>query len=242
MNMWQSCHVLYDAPNWDMIASDYARLPIKPVLDAEANYEGHPVDPFGRQWKAEYGRYSDYDVRKQAYRAVFAGACGHTYGHQSMWQYWTLAREPINFPMPTWDEAILAPGARQMIYLKNLMLSRPYLTRVPAPEMLPSLPEIAPPDITIHYDPLRAVHPQATRDAEGSYAFIYLPQADQRVGVDLSDLPGRMKAWWYDPRTGKTYPIGEYSNELQTFTTPIGGPDWVLVLDAAHQDFGAPGT
>lgn len=242
MNMWQSCHVLYDAPNWDMIASDYARLPTKPVLDAEANYEGHPVDPFGRQWKAEYGRYTDYDVRKQAYRAIFAGACGHTYGHQSMWQYWVRDREPINFAMPTWDEAILAPGAQQMVHLKNLMLSRPYLGRIPAQDLLVGAPPTAPADPLVNrLDPLRAAHPQATRDVAGHYAFIYIPQAMQTVQVDLNQLAGPLKAWWYDPRTGHAHPLGDPGTGVVAITTPLAGPDWVLVLDALSQGYAAPG-
>ena len=139
MNTFQSGHVLLDTPNWEMLRADYERLPAKPVLDSEPNYESHPIDPFLRKWQAEFGRYTDYDVRKQAYRSVFAGACGHTYGHHSIWQFYAPHREPINFPMPTWDEAIYAPGAFQMIHLKNLMLSRPYLNRIPEPKMLPDI-------------------------------------------------------------------------------------------------------
>lgn len=242
MNMWQSGHVLLDAPNWQMIASDYKRSPIKPVLDGEPNYEDHPIDPFLRKWKPEYGRYSDYDARKQAYRAVFAGACGHTYGHHSVWQFWTFQREQVNFPMPTWDEAIFAAGAAQMIYLKNLMLSRPYLSRIPAQELLLDLPELPPVDNRKHDEPLRAAHPCATRCAEGTYGMVYFPQAEQSFRVDLSHFSGRVKAWWYDPRNGKAHAAGEHSNEIVTFTSPIAGPDWVLVLDDATEDFPAPGT
>jgi len=241
MNMWQSGHILLDTPNWAMIASDYQRLPAKPVLDGEPNYEGHPIDPFLRKWRAEYGRYDDYDTRKQAYRAVFAGACGHTYGHHSVWQCWTPQREPINFPMPTWDEALFAPGARQLVHLKNLMLSRPYLSRIPAQEMLLDLPELPSVDNRIHYEPVRAAYPCATRCADGTYALVYYPLAEQSLRVDLSCFSGKVKAWWFDPRDGKAHPAGEHLNETVTFASPIAGPDWVLVLDAAGQDFSAPG-
>ena len=241
MNMWQSGHVLIDTPNWEMIASDYNRLPPKPVLDSEPNYEGHPIDPFLRKWWAEYGRYDDYDTRKLAYRAVFAGACGHTYGHHSIWQYWTLLREPINFPMPTWDEAILAPGARQMIHLKNLMLSRPYLSRIPAQEMLLDLPALPPVDNRKHFDAVRAAHPCATGCADGTYAMVYFPQAEQSLRLDLSCFSGRVKAWWYDPRNGKSHAAGEHPNEIVHFTSPIAGPDWVLVLDSLSKKFSKPG-
>jgi hypothetical protein len=241
MNMWQSGHVLLDAPNWEMIASDYRRIPIKPVLDAEPNYEDHPIDPFLRKWQPVFGRYIDYDVRKQAYRAVFAGACGHTYGHHSVWQFWTLQRQSINYPIHPWDEAILRPGAREMVHLKNLMLSRTYLSRIPDQMMLPDVSPTPMSDNSKHFDPLRAVYPCATRCAEGTYAMVYFPQAEQSLRVDLSCLPGRINAWWYDPRNGKAYTAGEYPNEIIYFTSPFAGPDWVLVLDSVAQSFPLPG-
>jgi hypothetical protein len=241
MNMWQSGHVLLDAPNWEMIASDYRRIPIKPVLDAEPNYEDHPVDPFLRKWQPVFGRYTDYDVRKQAYRAVFSGACGHTYGHHSVWQFWNLQRTPINSSMPVWDEAILRPGAGEMVHLKNLMLSRPYLSRIPDQTMLPDVSPTPLADNSEHFDPLRAAYPCATRCAEGTYAMVYFPQAEQSLRVDLSSLSGRIKAWWYDPRNGKAYTAGEYPNEIINFTSPFAGPDWVLVLDSVAQSLPLPG-
>ncbi len=231
MNMWQSGHVLLDSPNWDMIRADYQRHPFKPVLDGEPNYEDHPVDPYLRPWVPQYGRFTAYDVRKQAYRAVFSGACGHTYGHHAVWQFWTLEREPVNFPMPAWQEAILQPGATQLIHLKNLALSRPYLDRIPAPDLLTGLPEVPPPAENEHFAPLRAAHPVAARCAAGTYGMVYFPLAHQSLQVDLSCLSGPVKAGWFDPRHGTTYPLGEYPQEITTFTSPLAGPDWVLLLD-----------
>jgi hypothetical protein len=242
MNMLQSGHCLMDAPNWEMIRADYERTPVKPVLDGEPNYEHHPVDPYRRPWKPEYGRFTDYDVRKQAYRAVFAGACGHTYGSHSVWQMWSPQYSPTTFPSPAWDEAIHAPGARQMIHLKDLMLSRPYLTRIPAPDLLP---KVAPPPPPVNHDdrinPQRAVYPVATRDSEGTYGLVYFPLAEQRLRVDARLLSGSVNAAWFNPRNGQRHPIGTFPQEIVSFTAPLGGPDWVLVLDAADQDGAAPG-
>jgi hypothetical protein len=242
INMWQSGHVLLDSPNWEMITSDYWRTPVKPVLDGEPNYEDHPVDPYQRKWQVSFGRFNDYDVRKQAYRAVFSGACGHTYGHHSVWQFWTLDRQPINFPMPTWEEAILRPGAAQLVHLKNLLRSRPYLTRIPDQSLLVDEPSSPPADANERYHPLRACHPRATRDTEGRFAFVYIPQAEQTVKIDLRKLAGDVRAWWYDPRNGNSFTIGDYANrEITAFTTPFAGPDWVLVLDTNQARFPAPG-
>ncbi len=244
LNMMQSGHVLFDTPNWEMITADYCRTPIKPTLDGEPNYEHHPVDPFLRPWKPEYGRYNDYDVRKQAYRAVFAGACGHAYGSHSIWQFWARQREPVNFAMPTWDEAIYGPGAAQLIHLKRLMLSRPYFSRIPAQELLPEVQPTPPVgDLAAdRFNPLRASHPRATRCAEGRYALVYFPLPGQSLRVDLQPLAGQVRAWWYDPRNGSSHLAGVYPNESISFTSPFAGPDWVLVLDALEQGFAAPGV
>ncbi|WP_322508035.1 glycoside hydrolase family 140 protein [Anaerolinea sp.] len=245
MNMLQSGHVLLDAPNWEMIARDLALQPVKPVLDGEPNYEDHPIDPYLREWEPKFGRFTDYDVRKQAYRSVFAGACGHTYGNHSVWQFWDLSREPVTYPMRVWQEAIFAPGASQLTHLKSLMLSRPYFTRIPDQSLLPE--ETTPPPVqetqSDKENSARAAHSRATRAEDGSYAMVYIPQPDKKVIVDLSKLAGTVQAWRYDPRTGKSFEIGVFSHhKIQQFTTPFSGPDWVLVLDEKSRKFGAPGT
>lgn len=232
LNMWQSGHLERDLPNWEMIARDYARTPSKPVLDGEPNYEDHAINPFTRQWLPEYGLFDAYDVRKQAYRAVFAGACGHTYGHHSVWQFYTPEREPVNFPQMPWREALDRPGAAQLIHLKRLMLSRPYLSRIPDQGMI-RLADDTPP-----------LHIQATRDDEGSYAFVYIPTAHQTVEISLDALAGGMiAAWWYNPRTGAAQQIVTLGRTQNVrFVSPASGPDWVLVLDDAFRRFAPPGS
>jgi hypothetical protein len=230
-NMWQSGHSQTDAATWEMISQDYNRALTKPVLDGEPNYEDHPIDPFSRQWEPRFGRFNDYDVRKQGYRSVFAGGCGYTYGHHTIWQFYKAPRTPINHPALTWDEAIYRPGAAQLTHLKNLLLSRPYLERIPDQELLLSEAGAG------------GRHVRATRDAAGSYAFVYVPLSGQTVAVDLSHLTGPICAWWYDPRSGKAFRIGDFKNNAATeFTSPLGGPDWVLVLDEAGRNYPPPGV
>ena len=55
------------------------------------------------------------DVRRPLYWDLFSGACGHTYGHHSVWQMWKPDRPPINDPLMPWTEAIDEPGAKQMV-------------------------------------------------------------------------------------------------------------------------------
>ena len=255
MNMWQSGHVIYDTPNWLMVHSDYQRKPAKPVIDAEPNYEDHPVDGFFRNWQPEMGRYTDYDVRKQAYRAVFSGACGHTYGHQSVWQFWTKEHKPIGYPLFSWDEALFRPGATQMIHLKKLLLSRPYFNRTPAQGIILDLPSVEKQRIYKdllypssafglsqdkfydYFDPARASYPVATCSKNPFiYTMIYFPMPEQSLQIDLSFFPEKVKASWFDPRSGEFDFFGEFSNKPSTFTSPNSGPDWVLVLDQKYED------
>jgi hypothetical protein len=87
----------------------------------------------------------------------------------------------------------------------------------------------------------RGDHVRATRDAEGSYALVYLPRP-LPVTVDLSKLNGpEVVAWWYDPISGQTHHAGTYPAGADvTFSPPGHRPDWVLVLDEAARGFGPP--
>jgi len=227
-HMIQSGHARRDAENYSMIAADYAKEPVRPCLDGEPCYEDHPVN-----WVPENGYFDDYDVRKAAYRALFAGAFGHTYGANPVWQFYEPDRRPITGARTFWREGLQLPGANQMKHARALLESRPFLRRVPDQSLLVS--------------PLStgADHPQATRDADGGYAFVYLPSG-KPVTVDLEKLAGqRVRAWWYNPRTGAAEAAGESDRHgAREFAPPDSshGPDWVLVLDDAGKEFPPPGS
>ena len=229
-NLLQSGHGARDIIDWGMVWTDYLKQPIKPTIDAEANYEDHPIN-----WQPQNGYFNDFDVRRESYWAVFAGACGQTYGCHDVWQFYAKGREPVTAARTDWKEAIKLPGASQMRYLRALTESRPYQMRVPDQSLLKS-PQGKDGD-----------HCQATRDSDGSYAFIYVPNG-RPVKVDLGRLTGpKLKAWWYDPRDGGANPAGDReASGVQEFNPPAAAKsgeanDWVLVLDDASKQFPAPG-
>lgn len=150
-----------DMHNWEWIERDYNLQPIRPTLDGEPSYEDHPIRPWPN-WSPEKGYYRDYDVRAQSYRSVFAGACGVTYGHHSVWQAYEPWYEPINHADRTWVEALTRPATEQMQHLRRLIESRPQLERIPDQSLLSEVPAG------------RAEHARACRDEHGSYAMIYL--------------------------------------------------------------------
>jgi hypothetical protein len=219
--MLQSGHWAAENPTWRWIGELYRLSPPKPVLDAEPNYEDHPVAPWPT-WDPADGYFRDYAVRRQAYRSVFAGGCGVTYGHHFVWQMYDEGREVVNNgdELLTWRTALDRPAAAQMQHLKRLMLSRPYLTRIPDQGLLVSPPGEG------------RRHIRATRDREGRYALVYVPEPARTFEVDLRLLESPVHASWYDPRTGGVQPAGRFpSAGLQPFRSPDGGPDWVLILD-----------
>jgi hypothetical protein len=233
-NMRQNGHAVDFTGRYDKTREDYNRTPAKPVVDGEPVYEDHPVD-FNAN---KFGHSTSADARRPLYWDLFSGACGHTYGHHSIWQMWTSAREPINNPLMPWFEAINQPGSSQMQYGKNLLLSRPFLTRVPD-------------DSVIVTDRVATSVPGAgryrfvaTRDESGSYAMVYAP-IGRKFKVRMDKITGpKVKAWWFDPRTGAATAIGEYPNTGEReFISPNPGEllDWVLVLDDAAKNFPTPG-
>ncbi|HEY9077218.1 MAG TPA: glycoside hydrolase family 140 protein [Anaerolineaceae bacterium] len=230
MNMIQSGHGSgRDSDCWEMIAQDYIKIPIKPVLDGEPNYEDHPVNPWP-VWNPSNGYYRDDDVRKQLYRSVFAGGCGVTYGHHSVWQMASENYEPVNHSQMTWRDALHRPGANQVQYLRRLMESRPYFSRVPDQSILAQDAGIL------------GKHIQVTKDRNGKYVMVYLPGPD-KIRVRTGYIQGdKIRAWWYSTKTGIALEIGKIiKTETSEFISPDDGGDWVLVLDDLRENFPAPG-
>jgi hypothetical protein len=233
-NMRQNGHVPEFTGRYDKTREDYNRTPIKPVLDGEPIYEDHPVS-----FKAnEFGHSTAADVRRPLYWNLFTGAFGHTYGHHSVWQMWSPGKNPINNPLMPWREAIEQPGAMQMQHGKLLMLSRPFLTRVPDDSIIVTdrVPTSVPGAGRYRF--------VATRDASGSYAMVYAP-VGRTFKVRMDKITGAtVKAWWFNPRTGTAEAIGEFPNTGErAFTPPQPGEqlDWILVLDDAAKNFPVPG-
>jgi hypothetical protein len=235
-NMRQNGHVPEFTGRYDQIRADYDRTdPVKPVIDGEPIYEDHPVSFRPK----ELGHSVAADVRRPLYWDLFGGACGHTYGHHSVWQMYAKGRNPINGPLMPWSEAIDQPGAAQMQHGRRLIESRPILMRIPddAIVVTDAVPTSVPGAGTRRY--------AATRDKDGTYAFVYAP-VGRPFSVKMSVIRGeKAKAWWFNPRTGKAESIGEFSTQGdRRFTPPDSGEllDWVLVLDDASKNYPPPGT
>ncbi|HER09369.1 MAG TPA: hypothetical protein ENO20_10725, partial [Bacteroides sp.] len=136
------------------------------------------------------------------------------------WQMLDAGRTPVGNARNYWHRVLDLPGAWDMIHVRNLMESRPRITGAPDPAMIVS-------------DPGNEVnHLQAFR-GEG-FAFIYLP-SNRSITVDPVPLKAeRIRAWWFNPRTGVAEKIGDFNGTSpHIFRTPVAGVDWILVLDDA---------
>lgn len=233
-NMRQNGHSQSYTERYYMTSEDYSLVPAKPVIDGEPIYEDHPVN-FNPD---QNGHSTATDVRRPLYWDLFSGACGHTYGHHSVWQMWSADKSPVNRPLMTWDKAIDQPGAGQMMYGRLLIESRPVLTRIPDNSIIVN-------DKVVSAVPGAGLYRYvATRDQEGTYAFVYVP-VGRTFTVRMDAIKGKeVSAWWYNPRNGEATLIGTFpASGTQSFNTPTPGEnlDWILVLDDAARRYPVPG-
>ncbi len=198
MQTWNSVKLIYP-----MVTKDYNLKPVKPVLMAEGAYEAG----------SEYGfAVTPLWVRRQAYYSYLAGA-HHTYGHNDSWRV-----------LPTWKQALDAPGAEQMGVLKKIFMARKeWWLLVPDQSIFASGGRTE--GTLLHL---------AARHQDGKWAMLYL--ADKAsFSVNMNKLAAeKVNACWVDPKSGKATPIGEESNTgVKEFTTPAGWEDAILILEAA---------
>lgn len=211
---------------WMYVDSTWAYKPIKPVLDSEPSYEDIPVGlhfPDGPRWQAS-------DVRRYAYWDVFAGTCGHTYGHNAIMQMHTPGKAvAYASTAKPWYEAQQDSGYVQMKYLKALMLSLPYFDRIPDQSVIYK-------GNGTRYDRLAA-----TRGKD--YLLVY-NYTSRTMDIDLTTISGKLKnVWWMDCQTGNLTFVGTMRNGKHSFapvvpsnsTLPIN--DGVLIAIDSEQQY-----
>ncbi len=220
-NMCQSSHAAHDHDNGLFIEHDYALDPPKPTLDGEPRYEMIPVG-FYHQEVSRLDRFDDYDVRQAAYWALLSGACGHTYGHNCIWQMWTPERKPAIRANIAWYDSLDTPGAFQMGFVRRLFEERPFQELIPAQDMIVDGPTRGGAKI------------KAARARDGSFAFVYSPRGESFSIDKRAFMPNPVRQSWFDPRYGCTYTTHtSIMAPFQTYTPPTSGRghDWILILE-----------
>ena len=167
MQTWKSVELIYP-----MVTHDYNLKPVKPVLMAEGAYEQG----------SEYGfEVSPLWVRRQAYYSYLLGG-HHTYGHNDSWRV-----------LPTWKEALYAPGAAQMGVLKQIFLNiKEWWYLVPDQAVLASGGKVEGQVLNL-----------AAHHKDGKWALVYLGSPGSfEIRMDKVSGAGKVKASWVDPKTG----------------------------------------
>ena len=210
--------------NWMYVDSTWNYNPVKPVLDAEPSYEDIPMglhDKKEPHWRAS-------DVRRYAYWSVFAGSCGHTYGHNAIMQmlkpgYPTSYGEAGD--VKTWYQALNDPGFNQMKFLRQLILTFPYFERIPDQSIIV--------ENGVQYERLIA-----TRGSD--YLLVY-NYTSRPMKLDLTKISGQKKrVWWMNAGTGGLRYLGEFDNKVLTFRMHkqgFGVEDGVLIAVDASKDY-----
>lgn len=217
----------YGEDNWRYVLDDLSKKPTKPTLDGEPSYESTPQ---GLHDKTQ-PYWADRDVRRYAYWSVFAGACGHVYGQNSVRQVYKEGENKAESGAKiSFFKALDDAGSFQMQHLKKLMLSRPYFDRVNDQTALVDEGE--------RYNRILV-----TRGTDYLMAYTYTGRDfSLKMGVITGE---KVNVNWYNPRTGEVIKKGQLKNKgTQKFNAPgevKEGEDWVLVLDDASKMFAAPG-
>jgi hypothetical protein len=227
-NMVQSGHDSSQKKPYEMLAPDYAKTPVKPVVDSEAMYEKHSDG-----WSDPNKIVSTELARSYVYWGAFSSIMGHSYGH---WYIWPFVDAQNIHPYSSiaklrgdWKKDYLNDVlAGQVKHLRNLMESRPWHTGVPDSGIITSGAGSG------------TSRKLGIKAADGSFIMVYTPNGG--MSVNLSGLSGNaLKAWWFDPRTGQATDAGAPQKGTVQFNPP-GGGDWILVVDDASKNFPAPGT
>ncbi len=200
MQTWKQVELIYP-----FVTKDYNLKPVKPVLMAEGAYEhgseyGFDVTPL---W-----------IRRQAYYSYLAGA-HHTYGHNDSWRV-----------LPTWKQALDAPGATQLSILKKIFEGRrEWWNLVPDQDIFASGGKTSGQILNL-----------AARHKDGRWIIAYMgAKAEFSIKLDKLDSAGQPSGFWIDPRDGRQKPIGALpATGAPTFSTPEGWEDALLVLEGGR--------
>lgn len=231
INTVQSGHGRLNNPNYRQVEALYDTLPTKPCLDIESNYERMPVGINRQNGIAPERRafFDDYDIRRNYYRSVLAGAAGFAYGCEPIRQIYRSGDRSHAWDgqgIQTWEEGLAAPGSSQLQLLKRLLLKRSYFTRIPDTGLLRELEKGG------NDDPVS--HIAVARCSAGGYIMVYVP-IRQMLAIDISVLPAKqLLISEYDPEAGVQLHAWEIKNSGIYRHIPSRRLDTLLVIDAIN--------
>ncbi len=211
------------------IVHSYERSPRMPVINGEVCYEGI----MGANWQ---------DVQRLMFWiCMLSGAAGHTYGANGIWQ--VHSQDQPYGPSPqgsswatdvTWQQAYQLPGSEQLGIGKRLLERYRWWLFEPHSEW-----------VEPHWTPDNYIQPYAAGIPE-EVRIIYFPDVAGNwpaVSAIKALEPGTSyQAFYFDPKDGKEYPLGEVTpddNGNWTLPTMPIYQDWVVVLESSKARIGS---
>jgi len=196
--------------------------PIRPVILGETGYEDEPnaIELLPDAKKGDL--WTPYRIRRNAYWAIFSGACGYCAGTR-LWRYES-----------NWRDVLNCGSSRQAPLLRRLLESRPWWQLTPDAKH-----EL----VTAGFGQWKqADHVAAAVADEGTLAVVYLPGSGT-IQVALDRLRGPVQAEWFDPTSGQFQSVegSPFDNkDKRDFASPgkngAGDDDWALLLQTSTRD------
>ena len=198
-------------------AQDWKKTPRQFYINLEPAYENH-VAYHSKQ------PHSASSVRMAIYWSLLnAPTAGVTYGGHGVWGWDDGAGAPVDHPgtgtpLP-WIDALVMEGAEQVRHLVDSFAPIDWWRLVPAPELLADQPGKE----DVH------AHILISKSDADDLVVAYTPRG-RSVKVRMDDLSGRLRAVWYNPRTGDPEAAEpEETDGVRVYETP-DGEDWMLVM------------
>jgi len=194
------------------MANDWDKLPARPIINLEPNYE-----EIGFRIDAE-------DVRNASYWSLLATPmAGITYGANGIWPWIRPGEDILNHGngsgVTPWFESIKLPGSVQVGYLARMIRKLPWWRYRPCPELLLEQPG----DKT--YNHFISV---AKTDDHGSI-IAYLP-VQQTIRLS-NPLNLRYRGRWFDPIKNEYSKAEIVHRQNRMEATSPAQQDFVLILD-----------
>ena len=227
VNMFQSGHDR-NVKIYELVAKSRALTPVRPVINGEPLYENIP----NRFWTEDPVSWlDDADVRRSAYRTMLTGAAGYTYGCNDIWQMYSAGQQAVIQARTDWSEAIHLPGSAHMKHMKDLLVSFPWQKMISDQSLI------------VSENPNDLDYMVCAVGSKRDFLLAYTP-AGRAIELNLSSFKAqKVKAFWFNPRSGKTVKIGEYDvSEIPQFKpwAEGRGSDFVLVLMDVNADYKLP--
>jgi hypothetical protein len=216
-HMIQAGHIIWGGGTQtkDFYKMYYENIPVKPMLEAEANYEGLGKDK----------QCTTTDIRNAAYKSMLCGSFGFGYGVQGIWQNCYTEKVCgccMDWGIKTWYDGLMAPGGNQMQILKMFFNSFEWNKLEPRFD--------DPKWIEINASDKREREKVVLASISNKKFVLYL-YGDKEVSVTIKNLDPQIKykAEWFDPRNGSFTDAGK--------STMINTPSWSIPAKPSSDDY-----